>query len=683
MRVAVYARVSTLRQAQQQTIDQQLERLSAHMQTQGWELPDTNIFRDDGYSGSTLNRPGLDQLRDRVRAVELDRVLITAPDRLARSYVQQAILLDEFKQYGCQIEFLDRPMSDDPNDQLLLQIRGAVAEYERTLIGERMRRGRQMKYRAGLLLPWTRAPYGYRVDHERPRDPQGVSVVEAEAVHVQDMFNWYLEEGHSLMGLTKRLQNPGVISPDGNPRWNTATVRGILTNPVYTGQVFAGRSRPVAARMRQSALRPVGRTKSTCKRTLPETWIPVAKIPALVSEDCFEQVQAKLAQNRQWSRRNNNAHQYLLRALVSCGACLLACYSRTCTKRNNDFSQTYYVCQGKLPPVHSHRNERCPSSFIPADQLDALVWADVCEILTHPESIKLALERAHGGAWLPQELQARRQVLQKARATITHQVDRLTDAYLAGTIPLAEYQRRRAGLEKNLQALDNQERQLDGHTNRQTEITRLIQSADDFCSRVASTLTTATFEQKRALVELLIDRVVVTGDKVEIRYAIPVGSAGETGRFCHLRKDYFDAPVTSDGISKFLDVVLQTGDKEVDAMFDLVFELAGTFDKANAAQLPPAFMTIEVFKVIRIIDQDMAAGFDASVAFVLGGEGLMLDRLEVIRNACFVGFNHLGIQVGLIVFEGKDILPTLFHNDAGILGLTVGRINGYDAATQH
>jgi site-specific DNA recombinase len=142
MCVAVYARVSTQRQAQAQTIDQQLERLRAHCDAHGWALRDTYVFRDDGYSGASLHRPGLDRLREAAAAGELDRVLLTAPDRLARNYVHQALLLEELEQVGCTVEFLDRPMSCDPNDQLLLQIRGAVAEYERSVIAERMRRGR-------------------------------------------------------------------------------------------------------------------------------------------------------------------------------------------------------------------------------------------------------------------------------------------------------------------------------------------------------------------------------------------------------------------------------------------------------------------------------------------------------------------------------------------------------------
>src|SRR3954453_13724368 len=240
---AVHVRVSTQRQAQGQTIEQQIGRLRAQLGEGGGEPASEAVFRDDGYSGATLNRPGLDRLRDAARAGEVDRVLVTDPDRLARNYVQLMVLLEELERAGCEVAFLDRPMGRDPQDQLLLQIRGAVAEYERTLIAERMRRGRQAKLRAGCLLPWTRPPYGYRLGPDRPRDPAGVTLEAAEAAVVAELFAMYREPGTSLMQLAMHLDACGVLTPSGTPRWSSPTIRGILRNPTYTGQVYAQRTR--------------------------------------------------------------------------------------------------------------------------------------------------------------------------------------------------------------------------------------------------------------------------------------------------------------------------------------------------------------------------------------------------------------------------------------------------------
>jgi site-specific DNA recombinase len=200
---AAYVRVSTSRQVQSQSIEQQIERLRAHARTHGEDLPLGHVFRDDGYSGANLHRPGLDALREAATNAKLDRILITAPDRLARNYVHQVLLVEELQKYGAQVDFLDRPMSQDPHDQLLLQIRGAVAEYERTLIAERMRRGRLRRLRAGTLLPWTKAPYGYELDPDHPRNPAGVRLNAAQAAVVRDIFAWYVD-GTTRLGARRR-----------------------------------------------------------------------------------------------------------------------------------------------------------------------------------------------------------------------------------------------------------------------------------------------------------------------------------------------------------------------------------------------------------------------------------------------------------------------------------------------
>ena len=537
LQVAVYIRVSTLNQAQTQTIEQQLQQLHRHIETQGWQLPAEYIYRDEGHSGASLNRPGLDKLRDAIRWGEIERLLITNPDRLARKYIHQMILLEEFARFGCQVEFLDRPMSDDPHDQLLLQIRGAVAEYERSLITDRMRRGRLAKYQAGALLPWTRPPYGLRLAPDRPRDPAGVWVEESEAAIVREIYALYTQDDYSLLGLASHLQQQGVPTPSGKKIWSISTLRAILRQPAYLGQIYARRYRYRAARIRRSATHPIGQPQQTAEELPPEEWILVANIPAIITQEAFDLAQAKLAQNQSFAKRNNKSHQYLLRALVSCGRCQAACIGRHAQN-----GPSYYVCSAKGKPVHTRREEKCQSRFCPARQLDELVWQDLCYILTHPDSITQALERAHGGHWLPQELQARRANLRQGQARLQQQLDRLTEAYLHEVIPLAEYQRRRADLERRVEAFQQQDGQLNAQANRHTEITALVKSVEDFCQRIRAGLHQATFEQKRQLVELLIDRVIVNDGDVEIRYVIPTSPQSEHIRFCHLRSDYFGQP---------------------------------------------------------------------------------------------------------------------------------------------
>ena len=532
MQVAGYVRVSSRSQARTQTIDQQIDRLHAHAAAQSWALAQDQIFRDAGYSGASLRRPGLDRLRDAAAGARLDRILITAPDRLARNYVHQMLLVEELQKHGAVVAFLDRPMSQDPHDQLLLQIRGAVAEYERTLITERMRRGRLCKLRAGVLLPWTWPPYGYRVDPERPRDPAGVRLDEAEAAVARDLFAWF-DEGASVRELARRLRGLGIVSPSGLSSWHLSTVRGLLTNPVYTGQVFGNRLRTRPVERRRSALRPVGRGGESRRVNDPAEWIAVATVPAIVDREQFERVQERLAYTQRMARRNNRVHDYLLRGLVSCGHCRRACSGRHVWR-----GYDYYVCRTKTPASASSPGAHCPTRHIPGRPLEELVWRDLCEVLATPEMVVHAMERARGGHWLPQEMQARRANLRRARAGLRQQIERLTEAYLAGVVPLSEYERRRRDAEARLAALDGQERELTHDTDRQAEIAHLAAHAEAFCQRVRQGLEQADFARKRELLELLIDRIVVTDETVEIRYVIPVGPEGERDPFCLLRTDY-------------------------------------------------------------------------------------------------------------------------------------------------
>jgi site-specific DNA recombinase len=420
MRVALYVRVSTDRQQQAQTIQQQVTQLQSYVAAhQAWTVAAEHVFRDDGYSGAKLDRPGLDALRDQAARAAFDVVLVTAPDRLARNFVHQMVVLEELERRGVQVVFIDRPWSDDPHEQLVTQIRGAVAEYERTLIADRMRRGRLARLPSGQLLPWTRAPYGYRLHPQRPRDPAAVQLDPVAAAIVQELFAAYAVGGVTLHTLAAQLTARGVPTPTGRPMWRSTTIRNLLTNPAYKGQAASGRLRTTPARRRKSALEPVGRGVST--RVHPsQEWITVP-VPALVTAEQFDLVARRLAANQRAARRSTT-HPYLLRGLVSCGVCGLSCSGVTRTA--TDTRYRYYRCRGKMARVSSGRASCCPARFIPASQLDELVWADLCAVLGQPWLVAQALERAHSGAWVPQELRRRQATLRSVRASVARQRQR-------------------------------------------------------------------------------------------------------------------------------------------------------------------------------------------------------------------------------------------------------------------
>jgi site-specific DNA recombinase len=365
MRAALYVRVSTDRQQQAQTIEQQVTQLRAWVATHaGWTVAEEHIFRDDGHSGAKLNRPGLDAVRDHAARAAFDVVLVTAPDRLARNFVHQMVVLEELERRGVRVVFCDRPLSDDPHEQLVAQIRGAVAEYERTLIADRMRRGRQARLRSGQLLPWTRAPYGYRLHPERPRDPAALQIDPVAAVVVQELFAAYAAGGVTLHALAAGLTARRVPTPTGKPIWRASTVRQLLTNPAYKGQAASGRLRTTPARRRKSALEPVGRGVST-RAHPPEEWITVP-VPALVAAEQFDLVARRLATNQQGARRSTT-HPYLLRGLVSCGVCRLSCSG--VTHSATDTRYRYYRCLASRPrwppaaPAPARRGSSQPPSW--------------------------------------------------------------------------------------------------------------------------------------------------------------------------------------------------------------------------------------------------------------------------------------------------------------------------------
>src|SRR5215211_718735 len=345
--VAAYARVSSDKQEKEQTIDSQIDALRRAAEERGWTLPPDLVCADDGRSGATLARPGLDRLRDLVAEGTCAAVLVCSPDRLARNYAYQVLVIDEFRRAGCEAVFLNHAFGASPEQPMLLQMQGVFAEYERALITERTRRGRLFWARQGRVN-WGGTPtYGYRLLRRTETGPQQLAIEECEAVVVRQMYRWLVEEQLSSYAIQKRLIERGIPTRKGGGRgWAQSMIIHILSNSTYRGEAWYNRRCPVDATHPRLATGPTragsGKRRGQALRPAEE-WIAVP-VPAIIDPDTWRLAQEQLARNRQHARRNNTRHAYLLSALLICSHC-----GRRMIGAADGLDQRRYVCSARYP----------------------------------------------------------------------------------------------------------------------------------------------------------------------------------------------------------------------------------------------------------------------------------------------------------------------------------------------
>ena len=460
IRAAIYARVSSDQQAERRTINSQVEVLLARATADGHEIQAELRFLDDGQSGASLIRPALERLRDLAAMAAIDVVYVHAPDRLARSYAHQAVLVEEFARAGAEIVFLNRPIGQTPEDTLLLQLQGMFADYERARIVERSRRGKRHLAKAGAVSVLGRAPYGYRfVSRATGGGVARFEVVEDEAAVVRRIFQWIAQERASLAVACQRLFEAGVPSPTGKARWQRSMISVLLTNPAYAGQARFGRfaTAPWRAPLRPPLRPPRGHgpiPKHPCRRVLapPEQWIDIP-VPALIDAALFETTQAQLDENRQRRRWPQQGVRYLLQDLLVCQACGYALCGRwKASLRATGQGYSYYRCTG----TDGHRfdgQRRCDARPLPVEPLDAAVWSEVCRLLEDPARVMgeyhRRLQAVRTGPRRP-ELETVERQLAKLRGGM----GRLIDSYAEGVISKAEFEPRLAGMRQRVAKLE-------------------------------------------------------------------------------------------------------------------------------------------------------------------------------------------------------------------------------------
>jgi site-specific DNA recombinase len=513
MRIALYARVSTEAQHARGTIGSQLAALRARAAAEGEEV--VAEFCDDGYSGARLDRPGLDRLRDAAEAGLVEAVWCLSPDRLARAYVWQVVVLDELARLGVAVRFADAPaLDDDPQARLLTQVQGVIAEYERAKIAERYRRGKLWRARAGEVISW-KAPYGYRRVPRSAAGPGQLVVFEPEAQVVRRIFDDYVAGGHSIRQITRRLNADQVASPTGKPVWGVSTIGRLLRNPAYVGRVYYNRTELIPA--------PTASRRPTRQRLRPSgEWIAIP-VPRIITDDLFDAAQHVSRDNSQFSPRRAEPGAWLLRGLVVCGSCKVGVNCHKMRGRNGTWHR-YYYCRNHDPLRAGGEHRRCPERNIRADELDVFVFDQVRAALLRPEVLlagQAAIADRRSG---PDDELLAVQLARLQRKLDGTQAERrrLADLYQAGLLELAELKRRVAEVDTRRQQLAEQQTRLATERATLAEGNRLRQRLASFAERVTQAFDGLDFDQRQQLLRLVVEQVRVTGHHVEIHLRIPL-----------------------------------------------------------------------------------------------------------------------------------------------------------------
>ncbi len=518
---AIYARVSSARQKEQQTIGSQTAALRAHAEQLGLEVPAGWVFSDDGHSGATLVRPALEKLRDLVAQVPVEVVIVYSPDRLARKYAYQALLIEEFAKAGSSVVFVKGPSSDSPEDALLVQFQGMIAEYERAQILERTRRGKAHRARQGTVNVLSGAPFGYRYVRRSEHAEARYEVVAHEAVLVAELFRRYVEDGVAIAELARWLSDNGVATRTGKSRWDRSVIWGMLRNPAYAGRACFGKTmrssdQPGLNRSARLAGRSTPRSHSVTDRAR-EDWLEIP-VPALVAEDTWARAQRRLADNKRYAARNSKVPS-LLQGLAACSSCGYAYYRghATTTAGNKIY---YYRCLGSDNYRYEH-GRVCDNKPVRADYLDALVWDHITGLLADPTLIRAEIDRRLEQLRTADPTTATGKRLEQALATTGAAVARLIKAYQEELISIDELRERMPELRARETSLRSQ---LDTVANqlvdRETYL-KLAAGLEEFLTQLRGHADTAAVPEQQRVLRLLVKDVLIGPERILIRHSIP------------------------------------------------------------------------------------------------------------------------------------------------------------------
>ena len=512
---ALYARVSSERQKETHTIASQTAALLEHAQRHGYKVPPQWQFQDEGYSGATLIRPGLEAIRDLAAQGQITAVLVYSPDRLSRKYAYQVLLSEEFARCGVQLIFLQAPNTQTPEDQLLVQFQGMIAEYERAQITERCRRGKRHRAQQGAISVFSHAPYGYRYVKKSETSAAYFQVIEAEAQVVRWIFDSYSRQGLSLSAIARQLNERRIPTHKGT-HWLHSTIWGMVRNPAYQGRACFNKTEGHPAQRINRQVRQRGGSFSPhpVRRHRPQAeWIEIA-VPALVSPETFALAQERLQKNKQLASRRT-LQPTLLQGILVCQHCG---YALNLSSSYKGKVRRYYRCgSSRVRPAPA---PVCPNRPVRQEDLDQLVWQEMLRLLEDPTLMQSEINRRLRQAQDTDPQQQRQETLSREQARLQNSMDRLLTAYQEELIPLDELRQRMPELRRQQQAIRSELQSLQMATQDPSRYLQLVQTLHGFRDRLRSQAENLDVLDRQKILRLLVKEVVVSVDTVTIRHCI-------------------------------------------------------------------------------------------------------------------------------------------------------------------
>jgi site-specific DNA recombinase len=492
-RAALYTRVSTPGQGNTGTsLQSQSEDCRTYAQKQGYSVV---LERADVYSGTSMSRAGLEEVLDAARRGEMDVVVCLAIDRSNRDLADLLVIDRELTRLGVTLEFVRDPRERTPQGDLFFQIKGAFAQYEHAIITERMRRGKAYTVQQGKVMAGRYAAFGYAHDPET----RNLVVVEAEAALVRYMFERVGRDGGTLNRVARELNTMGVPTPQGARVWRETTVQRIIESETYVGRWAYGRKKSVK-RPRKGVVPSDGAEVEDVVQThvmRPRSEWVIVPVPPIVEEDLWQAAQRQIKRNAHHASRNRK-REYLLAGMVYCAECARTMYGM----QSRGGAYLYYKCSGYQINEHylaGVEHIKCGMKFVRVETLDALVWAEAERQINNPALLEDALLEAEREN--PTEVplnRARLAALDKQRASLEREGERLLDLYLGGDIAKGQYVTRTASLKKRVEAVDSAQREIDEQIAEYQGKVRTLAALSERMDAVREGLPHMTFEDKRA-----------------------------------------------------------------------------------------------------------------------------------------------------------------------------------------